>query len=250
VVGLPGGDDTRGGGRFLERLRSILAGSGRQVNLDTQGHDPRLAIVHDVELPIPLYYFEPVVGEVESAYLRLTSSERLAYNLHTDFNWEKSLPNLNPRRSEIAVGWSLAMLARGLVTGVVVQEQGAWIWILDPERDQRRELGRTLSSALYRLEEVHRNEDLQKTFQAGLERAARELEPATETERRRSRAEIIDDLIAQIGLRELDGEMSREDALDRPVLRALKNELLTGSSARPDGSTDGGTSAYGRLSVS
>lgn len=246
VIGLEGAGDGRATERFVGRLRSILEGSGRQVKLDDSWHDPRLAIVHDVEMPIPLYYVEPVTGEIEDAYLRLADRERPSYNLHTDFRWEKSLPNLNPRRSEISVGWSLGMLARGLVTGVITHEAGSWRWLVDGEGDEEM-LGETLSIALYRLGEIHRNEDLQRALETGMGRAARELDDAALTERRSRLADQIEDLIAHIGRREMHGDASREDTLDRPVLRALKSQLASAAAAATEARSGRG---YQRLSLS
>lgn len=246
VIGLEGAGDGRATDRFVGRLRSILEGSGRQVKLDDSWHDPRLAIVHDVEMPIPLYYVEPVTGEIEDAYLRLADRERPSYNLHTDFRWEKSLPNLNPRRSEIGVGWSLGMLARGLVTGVITHEAGSWRWLVDGEGDVEV-LGETLSTALYRLGEIHRNEDLQRALESGMELASQELDDAALAERRGRLAGQIDDLIAHIGRREMHGDASREDTLDRPVLRALKSQLASATAAATEAR---GGRGYQRLSLS
>lgn len=245
LVGLEGAGAGRGSERFLGRLRSILEASGRQVKVDSTWHDPRLAVVHDVEMPVPLYYVEPVIGEIEDAYLRLAAQERRSYNLHTDFNWEKSLPNLNPRRSEITVGWSLEMLARGLVTGVIQHEGGTWRWLVDGEADAEA-LGETLSTALYRLGEIHHNEDLQRLLETGMERAASGLDPA-DLEERRDRLSIqIDELIGQIGRREIHGDLHREDTLDRPVLRALKHQLASAAAAAAESRGRGG---YRRLSL-
>jgi hypothetical protein len=246
VIGLEGAGDGRATERFVGRLRSILEGSGRQVKLDDSWHDPRLAIVHDVEMPIPLYYVEPITGEIEDAYLRLADRERPSYNLHTDFHWEKSLPNLNPRRSEISVGWSLEMLARGLVTGVIDHEGGTWRWLVDGHGDVEI-LGDTLATALYRLGEIHRKESLQERLARGMERAAEAL-AAPDLERRRERLGAqIDELIAQIERREMHGDERRVDTLDRPVLKALKNQLASAAAAAAERRGDRG---YQRLSLS
>ncbi len=213
-------------GRFVDRLKSVLSAGGHQVEKD-YWHNPRLAIVHDVELPIPLYYFQPVVGEIEEAYLKIAAEERRGYNLHTDFNWEKSLPNLNPRRSELTVGWSLSQLAEGLVSRIILFRDGRWQW--QGERDGKAEiLGPTLSSALYRMGEIHRFEDLQREFERQV-RQARAALPAEELSvRRQQLAQRIEGLVADMSRRELNGEMSREDILDRPILRTLMLYLPTG----------------------
>ena len=211
----------KGAETFLDRLCSVLSAGGRQVKVD-RWHDPRLLIVHDVELPIPLYYVEPVVGEVEDAYLTLAADERRSYQLHTDYNWEKALPNLNPRRSEVTVGWALRALAEGLLTQVLARESGHWVWRGDGDAEQ---LGANLSSALYRLGEIHRIEDLQTRLERELRQARARLGGDATQERRSQLLAMIDSLLAEVGRRELRGEMTREDVLDRPVLRALKVEV-------------------------
>ncbi len=204
----------------------MLSVSGRQVKEDNW-HDPRLVIVHDVELPIPLYYLEPVTGEIEDAYLQLAADEQRSYNLHTDFNWEKSLPNLNPRRSEITIGWSLQVLAEGLLTRVISYRDGSWAWQVDDGDVEL--LGTNLSGALYRVGEIHRNEDLQRDLEQQLREVKREMGPEGEAARRDELVQRLETLLNQMNRREMRGAMSREDVLDRPVLRALIAELKVGT---------------------
>jgi hypothetical protein len=228
--GMGGGEDLAG------RLQAVLAAGGRQVKADYAWPDRHLAIVHDVELPIPLYYLEPVTGEIEGAYLRLAADERRSWQLHTDYRWEKSLPNLNPRCSEITVGWALSSLAEGLVTGVVTRRQDLWVWNLGGER--RQELGADLSSALYRIGEMHRNESLQQILERSLSRGRERLGEEGEAERRRRLGEQLEAMLADLGLRELNGELSREDSLDRPLLRVLLEAVEKG--APPTSSSERG----------
>jgi hypothetical protein len=227
IINLGGDGGSPASAKFLERLKAVLSTGSKQVKEDHEWHDPRIAIVHDVELPIPLYYLEPVTREIEDAYLQLAADERRSYQLHTDYNWEKSLPNLNPRRSEITVGWALKVLAAGLVTQVISRRDGRWVWHVT--QDQIHELGDSLSSALYRVGEIHRNEDLQKALDRALARGRERLGADTEEERRRRLGEQVEGMIADMGLHEIDGEMSREDALDRPVLRALLTVIHEGA---------------------
>jgi len=246
VLGLEGSGDGGANERFTTRLLSILSANGRQAKLEKAWPDPRLAIVHDVEAGIPLYYVEPITGAIEDAYLRLADRERPSYNLHTDFHWEKSLPNLNPRRSEISVGWSLEMLARGLVTGVIVRRGGAWAWLVDGAEDVEV-LGETLSTALYRLGEIHRREDLQRVLETGMDQAAQKLDADTLEARRARLSEEIGDLIANIGRRELHGDTQQVDTLDRPVLKALKRQLASVAAGAKRGRVSGD---YEHLSLS
>lgn len=222
-----GGLGARDGARTSEKLRllleSVLATDGRQVKTD-HWHDPRIAIVHDVELPIPLYYVQPVNAEIEDSYLAVQADERRSYNLHIDFNWESSLPNLNPRRAEIAMGWSLRVLAQGLLTRVVFKRHEEWVWQLEEGNDEA--LGATLSSALYRIGEIYsRTEKLRAAFEARIEQVRQEMTREERTALRRKLQESVDKALRGMEQREMRGEMSREDILDRPILRVLLREL-------------------------
>lgn len=232
-------------GKLLGRLKDVLATDGRQVKEDSNWSDPRIAIVHDVELPIPLYYFEPITREIEDAYLTLAADERRSYQLHTDYNWEKSLPNLNPRRSEITIGWALEALAEGLVTRVITRRDGRWTWPVTEDRVQ--ELGDSLSSALYRLGEIHRSEDLQKALARALARGRESLGGEEGVGRRRRLAEQVEGMIADLGLDELGGELRREDVLDRPVLRALLRVIEEGAPRAASAGRGGDGDRYSSL---
>ncbi|HZF09276.1 MAG TPA: tubulin-like doman-containing protein [Thermoanaerobaculia bacterium] len=210
--------------RFLDRLKDVLGAGGRQVKLDTW-HDPRLAIVHDVELPIPLYYFEPVVGEIEEAYLQVAAMERRAYNLHTDYRWERSLPNLNPRRSELTVGWSLETLLAGLVTRVITRSAQSWTWHFDGPRREDEDLGHSLSSALYHLGQIHHQDELRELLDQQVRAARRELSEGALRERRGVLLDLVNDLLVEMSRRDRHGEVRRDDLLDRPILRAMKVEI-------------------------
>jgi hypothetical protein len=171
--------------------------------------------------------------------------ERRSYNLHTDYNWEKALPNLNPRRSELTVGWSLTLLARGLVTRVIALQDGVLIWRVD-EQGQVDELGKNFSSALYRLGEMHRIEDLQRDMEQRIKEAQQTLRPGEEQTRCRKLVEQFTALLDQMNRRDVRGEMRREDILDRPILRVLIQELRR--TAAPESATAGG-GLYGGLDL-
>ncbi|MBV9492821.1 MAG: hypothetical protein JOZ54_01140, partial [Acidobacteria bacterium] len=225
IVGLGEAGLAKASERFLDRLKSILSAGGRQVKTDSW-HDPRLIIVHDVELPVPLYYLDAVTGEIEDAYLHLAADERRSYHLHTDFKWEKSLPNLNPRRSEITVGWALQVLADGLLTRVIARMQGQGVWAWRRDKDERSEvLGTSLAGSLYRLGEIHRLESLQQRLDKDLRDAHQAMDSPTELARREKLLQLFDGLLEEMDRRQLRGETSLEDVLDRPILRALQIEL-------------------------
>jgi hypothetical protein len=230
ITGLADRAGSPAAARFLARLKALLGGEGRQVK-DGTWHDPRLIVVHDVELPIPLYYIEPVVGEIEDAYLVAAADERRSYQLHTDYKWEKSLPNLNPRKAEITVGWALRALAEGLITRVIARENGAWVWPVAPPQHVEP-LGSNLSSALYRLGEIHRRgENLARSLEQALRAARVALGRDSEAQRRAEVVRLLEATMAQMESRELHGETRRDDLLDRPVLRTLIRQLQEGDTA-------------------
>jgi Tubulin like len=223
VGGLGGRNASRTSEKLRRLLESVLQTAGRRVDIDVW-HDPRIAIVHDVELPIPLYYVQPVNAEIEDSYLAVQADERRSYNLHIDFNWESSLPNLNPKRSEIAVGWSLRVLAHGLLTRVVSKRGEDWVWQLDA--GSQEVLGKTLTSALYRIGEIYsRTEKLREAFEERIETVNREMAPEERTAVRLKLQESVVKALRGMEQKEMRGEMSREDILDRPILRVLLREL-------------------------
>ena len=65
-----------------------------------------------------------------------------------------------------------------------------------------------------------------------------------ESERREQLISGLTDLLQQIALRETDGKLTRDDTLDRPVIRVLISALRGGES--PNGDSDQ-SSRYGRL---
>ena len=230
--------------RLRDKLSEALRVSGRQVKTDVW-RDPRLAIVHDVEMPIPLYYFKPVVGEIEEAYLSKESDERRSYMLHIDYHWEKALPNLNPRRSEIAVSWALKRLAEGLLTKTVAFQSGEWVWFREAGKAHR--LDDNLSGALYRLGEIHHHEDLNRRLELRIQEVRKSMDAQQLADRAGELCRGIGKMIEDIGFREVEGEMKREDSLDRPVLKALLSELeaAAGTSGEATGAPGGRYSELG-----
>ena len=201
------------------RFKEVLQDGGLQVKM-VPWYDPRVAIVHDVVLPVPLYYFPAVVGDLEGAYIAAERDERRTYSLHTDFNWEKSLPNLNPRSSEISIGWSLSMFRRGIVSQVLTMNLGEPCrWNVDENTSQI--LGGTLSAVLYEISKIHRNEELRKSFQDEIERAENEVGKVGLEKRRSDFFKTVERTLLQMNLADLRQPLSREQLLDRPIMKAL-----------------------------
>ena len=112
------------------------------------------------------------------------------------------------------------------------------VWRVDG-KGQIEELGRNFSSALYRLGEMHRIEELQKEMDRRIAAVQAELGPHEEQAGCVQLAEKFTVLLNQMNRRELRGEMSREDILDRPILRALIR-VLGQRGAQPTTSSTGG----------
>jgi hypothetical protein len=220
ILGFDAGAAGQGAEALERRLIDVLSEAGRQVKVD-HWHDPRLIIVHDVEQPIPLYYFPAITGDIEEAYIRVAANEQRGYHLHTDFRWERSLPNLNPRRSELGVSWALETLAEALVNGVIKPEGGTWTW-LSADGTEPMPLHPLLSGTLYKLGELHGREKLRTSLETQIERAAE----GFGTEKVEQRRAKVDDWLEQqlVGIEkgEITGKASKEAFLDRPVIRALQ----------------------------
>jgi hypothetical protein len=210
---------------FVARLRSILGVAGKQVKPDSW-HDPRLLIVHDVALPIPLYYIEPVTGEIEKAYLQRAANKRLPYNLHTAFKWEKSLPNLNPKESQISTGWALQTLAEGLLTRVIARQREAdtWVWF-DEARQPFEVLGSSLAATLYSLGEIHRLDRLHERLESDLRRAREAMGEDAESSERAKLQDILRSFAQEKDQRQRHGAITTDDVLDGPIYDALIEEL-------------------------
>lgn len=192
-----------------------------------------MIIVHDVDMPIPLYYFPAVVGDIEQAYLQQAADEHRGYNLHTDFNWEKPLPNLNPRNSELAVDWSLTMLAKGLSTRAIGFRKEDGQFMYTDSEDKVVELGNSLSSVMYHLTNMHETlkQEMEKRILAARQTLSREQLAARDEDL----AAQFESQVRQIYRREGRGETTREDLLDRPILRALVRVLSQPGEDRPAG---------------
>lgn len=204
-------------------------------------HDPRMAIIYDVELPVPIYYFAPVNEEIERAYIQ-KSSEKLSYNLHTDKRWEETLPNLNPRLGEIEVSWAIQKVAEGLVSGVVNRrEDDMYVW--HPDGLPVKELSKTLSEALYMIGELRRSDDEKQTKQRLLERSIKMGLSAMDNEQRQTRLTLCRQALVKareyIALQKMDGQATSSDLLDEPILSVLET-LLENDSARAAAATKEG----------
>jgi hypothetical protein len=229
------GIDTDAGGRgaqaFKDGLVDVLSQGGRQIKT-VQWHDPRLIVVHDVVMPIPLYHFEALIDEIEPSYLKLAADERRGFRLHTDRHWEDALPNLNPRQAEVSAGWALKVFARGLVSRVIGvdtlttdgQEADLFVW-------RRRagtpfELGAEFANALARVGMIHDDTHLSASLEDQIAQALAALSPDEREARRQELIGHLSDDLDQIGLKRVQGsESSAYDYLNAPIMRALLREL-------------------------
>ncbi|MCB2262775.1 MAG: hypothetical protein LGR52_07545 [Candidatus Thiosymbion ectosymbiont of Robbea hypermnestra] len=232
ILGIDTETAGHGGEAFQHQLQDILSESGRQVKVD-RWHDPRLIIVHDVEQPIPLYYFPAITDEIEEAYLRVAADEQRGYHLHTDFRWERSLPNLNPRGSELGVSWALEILESGLVTGVIRPVRGTWAWV-DSDGKPELVLHSLLSGTLYKLGEIHGRDKLREALESQIESAAEAFGTEVVTKKRTKLDQWLDTRLQETEKKELSASASKDDFLDRPVIRALQR-LLRGRGELPAG---------------
>jgi hypothetical protein len=214
--------------KFLDRVRKILSKDGANLT-PSPWYNNHLSIVHDVELPIPLYYFEPVVGLIEDAYEDIVGVDNRSYNLHTDFHWEHALPNLNPRKSELTVGWSLRTMLDGMFTRVirpletVESRKGKRTWCWFRGETNYEVLGQDLSETLYKLGEYHNHPDIGPHFEKSIRDKYSLIPPSDVRGTAEKLRSWFEEELTQIGLRNQGGETSREDNLEQPILRVLRD---------------------------
>ncbi|HYN76994.1 MAG TPA: tubulin-like doman-containing protein [Lamprocystis sp. (in: g-proteobacteria)] len=229
------GIDTDAGGRgaqaFKEDLIDVLSHGGRQVKT-TQWHDPRLIIVHDVVMPIPLYYFAAVIDEIEPSYLKLAADERRGFRLHTDRHWEEALPNLNPRQAEVSAGWALRTFATGLVARVIgvdtLTRNGAecdeFVWRRPAGKPF--ELGAEFAQALAKVGIIHDDEHLSTSLTEQIKQYWGGMTAAERESRRQELIGQFNDDLDHISLKRVEGQdVSAYDYLNAPIMRALLREL-------------------------
>jgi len=229
------GVETEAGGRgaqaFKDGLIDVLSDGGRQVKT-VPWHDPRLIVVHDVVMPIPLYYFAALVDEIEPSYLKLAADERRGFRLHTDRHWEDALPNLNPRRAEVSAGWALKTLMTGLIARVIgidavpVEGTEADLFVWRRQAGEPFVLGAEFVLALAKIGAIHDDLHLRASLEDQI-RAQSAAMPAAAREERR--LELVGQLTAdldQISVKRVQGiEGSAYDYLNAPVMRALLHGL-------------------------
>lgn len=209
---------------FNRQIKNILSTGEVQVK-EKEWHDPHLLIVHDVATPVPLYYFEPVIGDIELSYLKKITEENRSYYLHTDYKWEKTLPNLNPNRSEIAVDWSFRLFVKALLSRVIYFSEDN-TWVLDlTSLSQYEELGDSLAAATYRLADMYQREGLKKILDDEIEERIQALaEPEFKNEIE-TYLGLINERLMDYELKDARGKAAREEVLDGPVWLALKLAL-------------------------
>jgi hypothetical protein len=207
---------------FVQKVTRLLLRDGREPYITgwSPVADQHVAVSHDMDLPIPLYYFIPVVGEIEASYEKVAANPRRSYNLHIDYHWEQTLPNLNPAKDKLSTSWALNTLLEGLLYKVIQQQDQGWTWV-----ERSEVLGGNLASALYRLGEYHRNPILQKSFDESLQKACQSV-PAAEIAARTEKLLIyIKQTLLDVGLAAQKGSKTREDGLEEPIWLMFEEKL-------------------------
>jgi hypothetical protein len=209
---------------FVDKLRNFLLRDGRppQIAGWNPVPDQHIALAHDMDLPIPLYYFIPVVGEIEANYEKVAAIPRRTYNLHIDYHWEQTLPNLNPSKDKLNTSWALNTLLEGMLYRVIRQTDAGWTWV-----DADQVLGTNLSSSLYRLGEYHRavRDTLQKRLDESLRTAAAGVTPEELLARSEKLLAYIKQTMLDIALAAQKGNKTREDGLEEPIWTMFEDQL-------------------------
>jgi hypothetical protein len=207
---------------FVDKLKNMLLRDGRPPQMGSWSPvpDQHMAVMHDMDLPIPLYYFNAVVGEVEANYEKVAANPRRTYNLHIDYHWEQTLPNLNPAKDKISTSWALNTLLDGLLYKVIQQSNNAWVWKAGGEV-----LGSNLASTLYRLGEYHRSDILQKNFDESLVKAQRDVSAEELLSRTEKLLTYVKQTLLDIALAAQRGVNTREDSLEEGIWRMFEERL-------------------------
>lgn len=139
---------------------------------------------------LPVSAFTSVTRVLEPEYVRYQSGELVGSDLHIDWRWERTLPDLNPDATSTSVNVCLDALARGLVYGLIEEHPEGYRWNLLGGA-QPIALGTGLADWLYHLGVVwaNRRDPHDARFELLLESIARaeKEQPATRLMSARSR---------------------------------------------------------------
>jgi hypothetical protein len=212
---------------FISRLKTYVQESGLEPNEVVEDkrdyHDPHTILIHDIVAAIPPYYFDPIVRDIEGAYEMAAADDSRMYNLHIEYGWEHSLPNLNPRKSELTIGWSIERLVDGLIASVV-QPKGPngrdFYWCRQPQEDFR--LGATFAAMLYSIGLLHRDRELRRQFEQATEQARQALSYEERIRREKAWHAWMEREIGEIRVHQAQGRVTTAEQLDEPILQCLR----------------------------
>ena len=207
---------------FVEKLNRLLLRDGEppQITPWRPVADQHLAISHDMDLPIPLYYFIPIVGEIEASYEKVAADPRRAFTLHTDYHWEQTLPNLNPSKNKMGTSWALDTLLDGVLYKVIQRKDNKWVWV-----DRQEDLGANLASALYKLGESFRIDRVRTGYNDSLKKASADVSPEELARRTDKLLTYIKDTLLDIGMATQKGQKTREASLEEPIWGMFEDRL-------------------------
>jgi hypothetical protein len=219
--------------RLMRLLEFEGVQPGEAARQEASYPDPHSVLVHDAVAGIPLYYFSPVVGELENAYEMVANDPQRRYLLHTVARWEHSLPTLNPRKIELTVDWSFHMLADGMLARRISFRQltaGPIVWCWRVAENDYEQLGETLAKALYRLGTIYKDDQL-RTLRDGWVRSVQETFAAAKGDslitRARELRQWCADIVSGIQRKRLNAKLTEADRLDEPIYACLDRLLAS-----------------------
>lgn len=217
--------------RFVQKIHTLLDRDGRppQITGWLPVPNQHIAVTHDMDLPIPLYYFTSIVGDIEAHYERVAADPRRTYNLHIDYHWEETLPNLNPAKDKISTSWALDTLLDGLLYKVIQQnENRGYVW----KSGDDFLLGPNLAAALYRLGEFYRSESeddpknaIRRTIDQNIRTAAQAISAEELLARTQKLLGYVNQQLLDVAMAGQRGEKTREDSLEQPIWRMFGERL-------------------------
>ena len=180
--------------------------------------EPFTLVVYSIIANLPIPYFKVVEAELEPAYYRVLENPTRSYNLHTDLRWEYTLPDLSPGGRQGAADKALDLLVSGLATGVLIAKSGQGATELEWQSQGRTySIGKGPSQWVYLIQKQGMEEIIAKRFQAEVgSKTAVDVDSA-----RPLAMGLIENLLADIAGRRLDGFADAEDKLTERLLKVV-----------------------------
>ena len=211
-------------GRIASGLKSAFGVSSNKL---IPWKEPFTLIGYVLIANIPMTYFAVVEGKLHEAYHLVLKNPKRSYNLHTDFRWELTLPDLTETGAQETAERSLEFLLDGLGLGIVTPEtteegKNHLIWATDAKR---YDLGPAVSHWVYTLQKHAAEEYIAVSLRASINDARKRLDADGQKAAAAAAAEYIGQELRAIAHRRVDGISNGQDKLNEPLLKIIHSRL-------------------------